>query len=110
MSFYAQHWTIDDVPAAFVARGQLDGRYWVLFERAAAELPRIEAIHWDSPRVVHLTEREETALPEGYGFTVVGIQYLRQLCSYMVELQVAERYLGDAAGYQAQPREQEAAR
>ena len=102
MSLYSQHWKIDGVSAAFVARGAENGRYQVLFERENAELPAIEAIHWERPTVEHLMDREELGLPEGYGFEVVDITYHHKLKSYFVELQVAGQYLGDVTGYQAQ--------
>ena len=102
VSLYSQHWKIDGVSAAFVARGAENGRYQVLFERENAELPAIEAIHWDRPTVEHLMDREELGLPEGYGFEVVDITYHHKLKSYFVELQVAGQYLGDVTGYQAQ--------
>ena len=73
MSLYNQHWKIDGVPAAFIARGEGNGRYQVLFEREQAELPAIEAIEWDHPSVEHLVDRDDLALPEGYGFEVVDL-------------------------------------
>ena len=105
MSLYSQHWKIDGVSAAFVARGVGNNRYQVLFERECAELPAIEAIHWDKPTVEHLVDREELELPEGYGFEVLDITYHHKLKSYFVELQVAGQYLGDVTGYQAQVRD-----
>ena len=102
MSLYSQHWKIDGVSAAFIARGVENGRYQVLFERENAELPTIEAIHWEQPTVEHLMDREELGLPEGYGFEVVDITYHHKLKSYFVELQVAKQYLGDVTEYQSQ--------
>ena len=102
MSLYGVHWSIDGVQAAFVMRGTQNGRYRVVFERAHAELPQIEAIDWAHPQIQHLREAEELGLPEGYGFTVVGITYAHASRSYTVEVQVADQYLGDVTGYQAQ--------
>lgn len=104
MSLYGETWRIDGVSAGVILRGSVNGRYKVVIEREYAELPQIEAIHWEKPTVEHLrTDRpEETGLPEGYGFDVVRITYDSAARSYTVELQVASQYLGDVSGYQEQ--------
>lgn len=45
----------------------------------------------------------------GYGFEVADIRYSAATRSYTVELQVAQQYLGDVAGYEAQVSELESA-
>ena len=102
MSLYGAHWKLDGVPAAFVTRGGGNGRYRVVFEREFAELPAIEAIHWEQPQVEHLVETPEQGLPEGYGFQVEGITYDSTARSYTVTVRTARQYLGDVTGYQAQ--------
>ena len=41
-------------------------------------------------------------LPTGYGFAVQDISYSSGTRSYTVSLKVAEQFLGDVAGFQAQ--------
>lgn len=48
MSYYGAHWRIDGVTAAFIMRGDRNGRYRIVFERESAELPQIESINWPS--------------------------------------------------------------
>ena len=108
MSLYGAHWKLDGVPAAFVTRGGGNGRYRVVFEREFAELPAIEAIHWEQPTVEHLAETPEQGLPEGYGFQVERISYDHTSRSYTVVLRTARQYLGDVTGYQAQVEELQA--
>ena len=105
MSLYGAHWSFDGVQAAYVVRGARNGRYRVVFERACAELPQIEAIRWECPEIQHLSESEELGLPEGYGFQVERITYDHTSRSYTVEVSVADQYLGDVTGYQAQAEE-----
>ena len=102
MSRYGAHWKIGGVTAAFVTRGEQNGQYRVLFERAYAELPDIEGIDWSRPVIEHLTDAGELGLPEGYGFTVEDITYSHAAHSYTVTIQTARQYLGDVTGYQAQ--------
>lgn len=49
MSYYGAHWRIDGVTAAFIMRGDRNGRYRIVFERESAELPQIESINWAQP-------------------------------------------------------------
>lgn len=104
MSLYGETWRIDGVSAGMILRGSANGHYKVVIEREFAELPQIEAIHWEKPAVEHLrTDRpQEEGLPEGYGFQVVDITYDSTSRSYTVEVQTASQYLGDVTGYQAQ--------
>ena len=55
MSYYGAHWRIDGVTAAFIMRGDRNGRYRIVFERESAELPQIESINWAQPSVERLT-------------------------------------------------------
>ena len=80
-----------------VLRGAANGEYRAVFERESASLEEIEGIRWDRPQI-----QGECILPTGYGFTVRDIQYSAPARSYTVVLQVAEQYLGDVAGFQAQ--------
>lgn len=109
MSNFGESWRIDGIAAAYVTRGSENGVYQVLFERCHAELPAIEAIRWDRPTVEAL--RPDVAgmvgLPAGCGFTVTDITYDHISQSYTVTVQVAEQYLGDVTGYQAQVAELE---
>lgn len=102
MSYYGAHWRIDGVTAAFIMRGDRNGRYRIVFERESAELPQIESINWAQPSVERLTEAGEFGLPEGYGFELVKITYDSAVKSYTVEVKTARQYLGDVTGYQAQ--------
>ena len=102
MSYYGAHWRIDGVTAAFIMRGDRNGRYRIVFERESAELPQIESINWAQPSVERLTEAGEGGLPEGYGFELVKITYDSAVKSYTVEVKTARQYLGDVTGYQAQ--------
>lgn len=109
MSNFGETWRIDGVIAAYVTRGPVNGQYRVLFERCHAELDDIEAINWAHPTVELLREGVSgiQSLPEGYGFTVSDITYDHISKSYTVTVQVAEQYLGDVAGYEAQVAELE---
>lgn len=111
MSFFTKSWKFDGVQAAFVMRGGQNGRYLVKFEREFASLEDIEGIDWTKPTIEHTNPQcpDEFGLPAGYGFTVAGIIYDSRTKSYTVELQVAEQYLGDVAGYQSQIDEKDAA-
>ena len=97
MSLYGNNIQISGVTCGLVIRGRSNGRYLAVFEREFASLEDIEAIAWDQPEI-----QGECILPVGYGFTVADIQYSAATRSYTVELQVAQQYLGDVAGYQAQ--------
>lgn len=97
MSLYGNNIQISGVTCGLVIRGRSNGRYLAVFEREFASLEDIEAIAWDQPEI-----QGECTLPVGYGFTVADIQYSAATRSYTVELQVAQQYLGDVAGYQAQ--------
>lgn len=109
MSNFSETWRIDGVTAAYITRGPVNGQYRVLFERSHAELSAIEAIHWEHPTVELLRTGVSgvQGLPEGYGFTVADITYDHISKSYTVTVQVAEQYLGDVAGYEAQVAELE---
>lgn len=109
MSNFGETWRIDGVTAAYITRGAVNGQYRVLFERCNAELSAIEAIHWEHPTVELLRTDVSgiLGLPEGYGFTVADISYDYGSRSYTVTVQVAEQYLGDVAGYEAQVAELE---
>ena len=111
MSFFTKSWKFDGVQAAFVMRGSQNGRYLVKFEREFASLEDIEGINWTKPAIEHTNPQcpDEFGLPVGYGFTVAGITYDSKTKSYTVELQVADQYLGDVAGYQSQIDELQAA-
>ena len=102
MSLYGNTIEIGGVTCGMVMRGSSNGRYLAVFEREFASLDDIEAISWDKPEV-----RGECILPVGYGFEVADIQYSAATRSYTVELQVAQQYLGDVAGYEAQVSELE---
>ena len=96
-SIYGSPIQISGVPCGLVTRGVSNGRYLAVFEREFASLEDIEAIPWDKPSITG-----ECILPAGYGFTVADIHYRANTRSYIVELQVAQQYLGDVAGYEAQ--------
>ena len=97
MSFYGVEAHICGVPCAMVLRGSGNGHYLAVFERERASLEEIEAIHWEKPVI-----DGECYLPAGYGFTVTDISYSSGTRSYTVSLKVAEQFLGDVAGFQAQ--------
>lgn len=101
-SIYGSPIQISGVPCGLVTRGVSNGRYLAVFEREFASLEDIEAIPWDKPSIAG-----ECILPAGYGFTVADIHYRANTRSYIVELQVAQQYLGDVAGYEAQVTELE---
>lgn len=102
MSLYGNHIQISGVTCGMVMRGSSNGKYLAVFEREFASLEDIEAISWDKPDI-----QGDCILPAGYGFTVADIQYAAATRSYTVELQVAQQYLGDVAGYEAQVSELE---
>ena len=102
MSLYGNGIQISGVTCGMVMRGSSNGKYLAVFEREFASLEDIEAIPWDKPDI-----QGECILPAGYGFTVADIRYSAATRSYTVELQVAQQYLGDVAGYQAQVSELE---
>lgn len=104
MSLYGTELQIGGVTCGMVMRGISNGKYLAVFEREFASLEDIEAIPWDKPEI-----QGECILPVGYGFTVADIRYSAATRSYTVELQVAQQYLGDVAGYQAQVSELESA-
>ena len=97
MSLYGVEAHICGVPCAMVLRGSGNGHYLAVFERERASLEEIEAIHWEKPVI-----DGECYLPAGYGFTVTDISYSSGTRSYTVSLKVAEQFLGDVAGFQAQ--------
>lgn len=97
MSLYGIEAHICGVPCAMVMRGSANGRYQAVFERERASLEEIEAINWAQPII-----KGDTLLPVGYGFTAEDITYSSNTRSYTVSLKVAEQFLGDVAGFQAQ--------
>lgn len=97
MSLYGEACKIDGLRCGLVMRGGANGQYRAVFEREFASLERIETINWSRPTV-----EGDTVLPAGYGYEVKEIEYDMNTCSYTVHLQVAEQYLGDVAGFQAQ--------
>lgn len=100
---YGKQWKIDGVIAGSIDRYPgVNGRYTVLFERTCASIELIETIDWSHPTVERIGTGTTTALPEGYGFDVVNIEYLSAVKTYRVTLQVGEQYLGDVTEYQAQ--------
>ena len=102
MSLYCNNIQISGVTCGMVMRGISNGKYLAVFEREFASLEDIEAIPWDKPDI-----QGACILPAGYGYTVADIRYSSATRSYTVELQVAQQYLGDVAGYQAQVSELE---
>ena len=97
MSLYCNNIQISGVTCGMVMRGISNGKYLAVFEREFASLEDIEAIPWDKPDI-----QGACILPAGYGYTAADIRYSSATRSYTVELQVAQQYLGDVAGYQAQ--------
>ena len=97
MSMYGIEAHICGVPCAMVMRGSANGHYQAVFERERASLEEIEAINWAQPII-----KGDTLLPVGYGFTAEDITYSSNTRSYTVSLKVAEQFLGDVAGFQAQ--------
>ena len=97
MSLYGIEAHICGVPCAMVMRGSANGHYQAVFERERASLEEIEAINWAQPII-----KRATHLPVGYGFTAEDITYSSNTRSYTVSLKVAEQFLGDVAGFQAQ--------
>ena len=78
-------------------RGPANGYNEAVFERQRASLEEIEAINWAQPII-----EWSCLLPVGYGFTAQDISYSSNTRSYTVSLKVAEQFLGDVAGFQAQ--------
>ncbi len=97
MSLYGKKHKIGGVPCGIIMRGMDNGRYQAVFEREFASLEEIEAIDWSQPVI-----EGDCVLPAGYGFTVDSITYDSGTRSYTVNLRVAEQFLGDVAGFQAQ--------
>lgn len=100
MSLYGIKCKIGGLPCGIVMRGTANGTYLLTFEREYASLEAIEAIDWDN-----LTVEGTSVLPVGYGFQLDGISYNSNTRSWQVTIQVAEQYLGDVTGYQAQVEE-----
>ncbi len=79
--------------------------YRILFERCFSEnsLEEIEQIDWAHVTVEQLAENYPAcSLPEGYGFTVKNIAYIRDYDSFEVTLEAGKQYWGDVTPYQAQ--------
>ena len=94
MSTYGKHWKIDGLISGPILEGRENGSYRILFEREHASLDQIEAVHWDHPSIQRL--------PEGYGFTLVDIEYQHSTQVFFAKVKTARQYLGDVTGYQAQ--------
>ena len=97
MSMYGIEAHICGVPCAMVLQGSANGHYQAVFERDRASLEEIETINWAQPII-----EGSCLLPGGYGFTAQDISYSSNTRSYTVSLKVAEQFLGDVAGFQAQ--------
>ena len=96
--YYGKHKKVGGLWAGPVMRGSVNGQYTVVYEREYASLEQIEAVDW-----AHLTvEGEETVLPRGYGYKLERIDYESSSRCFRVTLRVAEQYLGDVTGYQAE--------
>ena len=103
MSNLGIRWEIDGVGAAFITRGDANGRYCITFEREVASLEQIENIEWSNPVIRRLTDYEgELGLPGGYGFELVNICYCHGTRTFVAEIKIGRQYLGDVSGYQAQ--------
>lgn len=103
MSKLGIRWEIDGVPAAFITRSAVNGRYCVTFERSEAALEQIEEINWSSPTLTNVSaSQQEPGLPVGYGFTLADLRYQHANRVFIAELQTAQQYLGDVTGYQAE--------
>lgn len=101
MSKLGIRWEIDSVPAAFITRGAVNGRYCVTFERTEATLEQIEQINWATPTLTRITESEdEMGLPVGYGFELTDLRYQHAGRIFVAELQIAQQYMGDVTAYQ----------
>lgn len=108
MSKLGKRWEISGVPAAFITRSPINGHYCVTFERDEAALEQVERIDWARPDIRKLTDnQEELGLPEGYGFEVEDLSYQYQSRCFVVELRIAQQYLGDVIAYQTRIRELE---
>ncbi len=106
MSQLGIRWKIDGVPAAFVTRSPINGRYCITFEREDAELAQIEGINWAAPQLERITESlSEPGLPEGYGFQLMELRYQHTARTFVVEVQTAQQYWGDVTVYQSQVEE-----
>ena len=97
MSLYKNDITIGGIPCGMVLRGGENGCYTAIFEQEMASLEEIRGINWSKPEITG-----ECVLPAGFGFTVADIRYSYSEDCYKVDLQVAEQYLGDVTGYQAE--------
>lgn len=103
MSQLGIRWKIDGVPAAFITRSTLNGRYCVTFEREEASLEQIEAINWAAPTPERVTESsEEPGLPEGYGFQLMDLRYQYASRTFIAEVQTDRQFWGDVTVYQTQ--------
>ena len=103
MSQLGIRWKIDDVPAAFITRGAVNGRYCVTFERSEASLDQIESINWSMPVITRITESQaEFGLPEGYGFQLIDLRYQHASRNFIAELQTEQQFWGDVSAYQSQ--------
>ena len=101
MSNLGIRWEIDGVPAAFITRSAVNGRYRITFERSEATLEQIEQINWSAPTLTHLSgSGQEPGLPAGYGFVLADLRYQHANRIFIAELQTAQQYLGDVTGYQ----------
>lgn len=106
-SAFGIRWKIDGINAGPIRRsfafGQ-NGQYDITFERCYTSLEEIETINWSKPTIEYVWphSKKESGLPEGYGFSVVKIDYDSGGKFYRVTVKTESQYLGDVTGYQAQ--------
>ena len=106
MSQLGIRWNIDGVPAAFITRGAVNGRYCVTFERDEASLDQIEGIRWEAPTLERVAgSPAEPGLPEGYGFQLMELRYQHTSRTFIAEVQTGQQFWGDVTAYQTQIQE-----
>ena len=98
MSLYGSKFKIGGLSCGLVLRGGTNGEYRCGIRAEYASLEQIEALNWDPPSI----EGGGVSCPQAMASPVKDIQYSAATRSYTVVLQVAEQYLGDVTGYQAQ--------
>ena len=100
---FGERWKIDGVTAGPITRGGVNGQYTIIFERCYTSLEEIETINWSKPTLEYIWPYgSEAGLPEGYGFSVEGIDYNSGGKYYRVTVKTEFQYLGDVTGYQEQ--------
>jgi len=101
MSKLGIRWEIDRVPAAFITRGAVNGRYCVTFKRTEATPEQIDQINRASPALTRITESKgEMGLPVGYGFELTDpcCQHAGRI--FIATLQTVQQYPRDVTAYQ----------